>query len=648
MRFTWLRSRAVARAAVAALAVGLAVLAGLAVVSTQNTARAAERIASNERISQQWNEVYLAISIEYENLVDFVRADSLIGRQPLIASIGSAEANLRWLNAHGTPADVQRAQELQNTYGGYSYTLRRLVDADDRGDRAQVLRDAEQAGLSASALRKQAAVSVARKRLEIGAVLQDTQRTTDRLRVAVEVFSAVDLGLVLLCAVVLLMYQRRTERQSAENRYRASHDGLTGVANRDLMVERTDAMIAAADRCDGTVGLLLLDLNRFKEVNDTLGHHYGDLLLKVVAERLTGAARSDDVVARLGGDEFAVLLPDVGSTADLMSIGERFLTALNGIADLDGISVDVSASIGASLYPRVSSSATELLQHADIAMYAAKRGHLGVTMYNPEADDHSFERLSVLGELRRAIETGELELHYQPKVRTHTRELCGVEALVRWRHPTRGLLGPDKFIPVAEQSDLMLPLTEAVLAAALAQHRAWLNDGLRLPVAVNVGAACLLDPGFPDRVALLLREYAVTAGQLTVEITESAMVTDAARAAATLSALRELGVRLSIDDFGTGYSSMGYLQTMPLDELKIDRQFTAKLRSGPSGRAIVGAIVELAHALSLDVVVEGVEDEETLTTVAGLHCEIAQGYHVCRPLPADALAEWATKYRVFA
>ena len=645
MRISRVRRRAVARGAVAALALGLTLLAGLAVVSTQNTARAAADIAATEQISEQWSQVFLRISIEYEQLVDFVRADDAVGRAPLISSIGSAEQNLRWLRAHGGPSDALQAQALQNTYGGYSYTLRDLVDADERHDRRQVLLDAEQAALSASALRKQAAKNVARKSLEIGVALRLTQERSRKLQLAVLAISGLDLALVVFCALVLLGYQRSTERQARESRHRATHDVLTAVANRDLLAERTDAALAAANRDGSSVGLLLLDLNRFKEVNDTLGHHAGDVLLRKVADRLTAAARRGDTVARLGGDEFAVLLPGVASADDLLAIGNRMLAAVCGLAEIEDVAVDVSVSIGAALYPAPSNDSAELLRYADIAMYAAKRGHLGVALYNPAADDHSPERLSVLGELRRAIEVGELELHYQPKVHAESRELSGVESLVRWRHPTRGLIGPDQFISVAEQSGLMLPLTDEILALALAQHRAWAAEGLSLPVAVNVGTACLLDEDFPARVAEQLQRHSVPAAELTVEITESAMVTDPDRATSVLAALRALGVRISIDDFGTGYSSMSYLHTMPLDELKIDRQFTAQIFNTDNGAAIVAAIVQLAHASALEVVVEGIEDERTMLAIAGMGCEIAQGYHVCKPLPAADVPAWVRQWQ---
>jgi diguanylate cyclase (GGDEF)-like protein len=635
MRTSWVRRRAVARGAIVALVTGLMLLAGLAAVSIENTARATARIAASEKTTQQWGQVYLRIGIEYEQLVDFVRADSAVGREPLIASIGSAEESLRWLNAHGGPSETFQAQTLQNTYGGYSYTLRDLVHAQAYGDRKQMLLDAEQASLSASALRKQASANIARNNLASAALLAGAQKSNHRLLVAVGVISGIDLIVVLFCAFILVAYQRNTERQARESRHRAAHDGLTGVANRSLLTEKLDAAIEG-----GRAGLLLLDLNRFKEVNDTLGHHAGDVLIQEVARRLVASARHYDTVARLGGDEFAIVLPDVTSTEDLLRLGERILTALCLPAEVDGVTVDVSASIGASLFPVQSANAAELLQHADVAMYAAKRGHLGVAVYDPRSDENSFEKLAVVGDLRRAIENGELELHYQPKVRVSDRTVCGVEALVRWRHPVRGLVFPDQFIPVAEQNGLIRPLTDTVLQIALAQQRTWRENGRRIPVAVNVGADCLPDPTFVDRLRELMAAHGTVPEDLTVEITEGAVIADPVQAAAVLSEIRAIGVRISIDDFGTGYSSMSYLQEMPLDELKIDRRFTSRIDSTSSGRAIVAAIADLAHALDLEVVAEGVEDESVMTALGEIGCESAQGYYMCRPQPADVVLSW--------
>jgi diguanylate cyclase (GGDEF)-like protein len=339
-------------------------------VSTRTTARSAAQIAEMEEISQQWSDVYLRISIEYEQLVDFLRADDEAGRKPLVSSIGSAEEILRWLNAHGSALDTQHARALQNTYGGYSYTLRDLVDADSRHDRAQVDLDAKQAALSASALRKQASVNVARKGLEMGVALRKSQDRSHKLLLGVEIISGLDLVLVTLCALVLLTYQRRTEWQAAQSRHRATHDALTGAANRELLGERVDAAIAASARSGSKVGLLLLDLNRFKEVNDTLGHHAGDLLLQEVATRLRAGARQSDTVARLGGDEFALLLPETdGPTA------QTLLTRLRAtlLAAMEQNGWKVGFSMGAATWVVAPATVDQLMARADELMYEAKR-----------------------------------------------------------------------------------------------------------------------------------------------------------------------------------------------------------------------------------------------------------------------------------
>ena len=645
MKLPGMSRRVVARVAVAALAAGLALLAALAVVSTRTTARSAAQVAEMERISQQWSDVYLRISVEYEHLVDFLGAEDDAGKMPLVSSIGSAEEILRWLNAHGSPIDSEHARALQNTYGGYSYTLRSLVDADSRHDRAQVNLDAKQAAHSASALRTQAAVNVARKSQEMGAALGKAQDRSHKLLVGVEIISGVDLVLVILCALVLLAYQRHTEWQAAQSRHRATHDTLTGAANRALLGERVEGALAAAARDGSKVGLLLLDLNRFKEVNDTLGHHTGDLLLREVAARLRQSARQSDTVARLGGDEFAVVLPNLAGPEDLLAVGQRVLDTVCGPADLQGVMVDVSASIGAALYPDPSTNATELMQFADIAMYTAKRGRLGVTLYSPGADDDSPERLVTLGELRNAIENDELELFFQPRIEAGTRRLAGAEALVRWRHPLCGLLEPEKFVPVAEHGGLVTAMTDRILTTGLEHYRAWKSQGLVVPLAVNVGAACLLDKDFPTRVAGLLRQHDVPAADLTVEITEAALVTDPAPAAAALAALRGLGVKVSIDDFGTGWSALGHPQTMPLDELRINSRFTARMVTADNGQAMVSAMIQLAHASSLRVVVEGVEDERTLGLVDLIGGDLAQGHHICKPLPAAEIPTWAASWQ---
>jgi diguanylate cyclase (GGDEF)-like protein len=635
-----IRSKAMARAAVAGLTLGVFALAALAVFGTSQNARTTGHVRSVARVSDQWGQLVTNVSIEYEALNDYLRAGSAVGRQPLASAIGSAEANLAWLARSGSATDFEQAADVTDVYESYTETLRELVAADHESDHAAVEALAEQAGLGASTLRKSAAANVARTRLEMDAYLLQVDQGNRRMRLAAAVIFGVDLLLLTLCALVLLTHQRRIEGQAVESRHRALHDSLTGLANRVLLGDRIEQALLTAGRHGRSTGLLLLDLDKFKQVNDTLGHHVGDLLLQEVAARLSGAVREYDTVARLGGDEFAVLLPRVGSAEDCMQIAGRLLEALQGPADLDGVLVDIGASIGAALYPDHSLTAAELLQHADIAMYTAKRNRSGTALYDAAANTHSRVQLGLMAELRRAIDGDELVLHYQPKASAGTGEIVGVEALVRWQHPVRGLLFPAAFIPQAEESDVIMPLTEAVLNGALDQHRQWYDAGIVLPVAVNVATVCLHDTSFPDLVAALLARHDVPAGLLTLEITETSIVTDPVRAGAVLDRLRDLGVRLSVDDFGTGYSSMAYLQSMPVTELKIDRSFIKNVDESASDRAIVRAILELARALDLEVVAEGVEDAAALAALRGLGCGFVQGYHLSRPLPAAELTAW--------
>ena len=634
------RSTAVARTAVIGLTLGVFALAALAVFSTSSNAQTTGHVRSVARIGDEWGRLDLNVSVEYEALIDYLRAGSEFGRQPLVSAIGSADGNFAWLRQHGTSDDRALATDMMDSYAAYTQTLRELVAADKLGDRAAVDSLADQAGLAASTLRKSATASAARTRLEMDAYLSEVDARSRQMRLAAGVILGLDVLFLALCALVLLTHQRRIESQAVESRHRSLHDGLTGLANRVLLTDRMEQSLRMAQRHEEAAGLLLLDLNKFKEVNDTLGHHAGDLLLKEVAARLSANVRDYDTVARLGGDEFAVLLPRVGSAEHCLDIAARLLDALQGPADLNGVLVDISGSIGAAVYPLHSANPAELLQHADVAMYSAKRNRSGTALYDAETHTGNSHQLGLTAELRRAIEGGELVLHYQPKVDTGTGEVVGVEALVRWQHPTRGLLAPALFIPQAEESEVIGPLTDTVLRLALDQHRRWREAGTMLPVAVNIAARCLHDVTFPARLAVALAEHDVPAGMLILEITETSIITDPARTASVLLALRELGVRLSVDDFGTGYSSMAYLQSMPLTELKIDRSFIGAIHESPGDMAIVRAILDLAAALDLEVVAEGVENEQVMATLRRMGCPYAQGYHLSRPLPADDLLTW--------
>jgi diguanylate cyclase (GGDEF)-like protein len=410
------------------------------------------------------------------------------------------------------------------------------------------------------------------------------------------------------------------------------------LPNRALFQDRVGQALTAARRDGSEVAVMLVDLDRFKEVNDTLGHQYGDHLLWQVAERFTKTLREQDTVARLGGDEFAVLLPGTGGT-DAATAAQRLTASLDETFVIREISVDVEASIGIA-FADPGSDVDSLLRHADIAMYEAKSQHIAFATYEQGRDDNTVARLGLLGELRRAIQAGELTLHYQPKVNTVTNELHSVEALVRWQHPTRGLLPPGDFIPIAENTAVIHALTAEVLRVALLQARAWFDAGHPIPVAVNLSARSLHDPAFPQHVARQLDASGLPPELLQLELTESAIMIDPDGALHTLEALHRMGIMLSIDDFGTGYSSMAYLKALPVRELKIDRSFVTGMTFDPSDAMLVQSAIDLAHNLGLHVVAEGVEDHAAQQLLAQMGCDLAQGYHIHKPMQAQDLEPW--------
>ena len=451
-----------------------------------------------------------------------------------------------------------------------------------------------------------------------------------------------EIAVALATAAIVLSVARTTMtfrevRQLGETRRQALTDDLTGLPNRRALARRLDADIAIGR----ATGLLLVDLDGFKELNDTLGHHVGDLLLQQLGARLEAYTRREDLLARLGGDEFAVVLGATGDVAAAEAIAGRLRHCLEEPFVLDGIPVQVDASVGLALFPGHAATAVELLKRADVAMYQAKRDRVGVAAYREERDDHSRDRLVLLGELRAGIPRGEVDLHFQPQVEVATGRLSGLEALVRWQHPVHGRLFPPAFIPSVEQTSLMRPLTERVIADALAQAAAWADGPLDVPIAVNVAAANLVDTDFPATVARLLRTAGIAPDRLCVEVTENAVMADTERTAGVLARLRELGVRLSVDDFGTGHSSLARLKHLPVDELKIDKGFVLHMDEDDRDAAIVEAAVTLAGRMSLPVVAEGVETAGHWHRLHALGCDHAQGFLVSRPLPPAELEAWA-------
>jgi diguanylate cyclase (GGDEF)-like protein len=459
-------------------------------------------------------------------------------------------------------------------------------------------------------------------------------------------------GLVLLWAVlfrIVVGASRRIRRdrdelarRADENRRLAMFDHLTELPNRLLFFDRVSQAIAAAGR-DGTgVGVLLLDLHRFKEVNDTLGHERGDELLRQVGPRLHGVLRASDSVARLGGDEFGIALAGLNTPTEGEDVARKLTDALDTPFVLDGIDIALGGSIGIATYPDHGDDPDQLLRRAEVAMYVAKAARAPFESYSPAQDTYSTDRLALVADLRKAIDDGTLAVAYQPMIDLSRGAIVGVEALLRWTHATQGPIGPDVFIPLAEHSGLIGRITPYVLEAAARQAHAWHEAGLDLTVSVNLSVRDLQRPGLALAVGDILDRHGVRPDRLHLEITEGSVMDQPDRALMTLQELAAVGVGLSVDDFGTGYSSLAYLQRLPVNELKIDRSFVLGLANSSSDGEIVRSTVGLGHNLGLTIVAEGVEDESSLTFLRDVGCDIAQGFFIARPMPADTLTDWAT------
>ena len=447
------------------------------------------------------------------------------------------------------------------------------------------------------------------------------------------------LWLVPLLWLPIAAIQKSAQLAAARER-EALHDALTELPNRELFRMRVGRALEDSQRTGRPFAVLLVDLDHFKEINDTLGHHVGDGLIVEVARRVSAHLRPGDTVARLGGDEFAVLAVDLEHADDALAVGQRLLEALEDPFTAGEVRLDVQASLGLALHPEHGADVDTLLQRADIALYDAKRERGTVRVYEPTSDDHTPERLALAAELRHGLTADELFLEYQPKVSSLTGRVVGLEALVRWQHPTRGLLMPDEFLPVVENTGLIVPLTMAVLDKALCALSDWRAAGHDISVAVNLSVRHLTDVDLPRKVETLLRGRAIPPGALTLEVTETMIMSDPGRAVAVLDLLRDLGVGIAIDDFGTGYSSLAYLRRLRVDELKIDKSFVLNLPTDEGDAVIVRSTIELGHNLGLKVVAEGVEDDITMAMLRGWKCDAVQGYGISKPLPVEQVGHW--------
>jgi diguanylate cyclase (GGDEF)-like protein len=629
-----------------AASIALVALIGVVTAGSLVTSTAAAASALAVRTANAYEHAAGAIAAE-ESLERKYRLQP--GPVPKAAH-AAAEASLRvamlQVAALGDTADRNLAKVVLREHKAYVTASAQLFLSVDRHDPAAVTNAVDARTVDPVFGVMEGQVYAAAARHESGALSAAASvRATGRLVLLVDLATLLAaIGLVVGGAVVVTRYQRDLHSESEHNRYQALHDPLTDLPNRTLFQDRTGAALRAAARSGATVAVLLLDLNRFKEVNDTLGHQYGDLLLLQVADRLRGSLRDTDSVARLGGDEFAILLP-VSGWEEALAATQRVGAALRDPFSMYDIALDVDASIGIAL-AEPGDDVETLLRHADVAMYEAKAAHHPFARYEPARDDNNVSRLVLLGDLRRAIANHELTLHYQPKINARTGTLSSVEALVRWHHPTMGLRQPDEFIPLAENTAIIHALTTEVLRLALSQVRKWADAGRSIPVAVNISVRSLLDPRFPAHVQELLDAHGVAPQLLSLELTETAVMTDRDLALTVLQALDSMGVSLSIDDFGTGYSSMSYLKTLPVRELKIDRSFVMGMADDPDSAVIVRSAVDLGHNLGMTVVAEGVQDDTARSDLADMGCDLVQGYEICRPVPARELELWIETHLV--
>jgi diguanylate cyclase (GGDEF)-like protein len=619
----------------------LLAISGFAVWSSITTGRLGQEAIAWSRLSDHYTSAGAAVAAA-KSLGHKYRLDpNPKVRHDFSNVVTQLTTALERVHRSGSPEDRILVEGVRVALTPYLESINKLFDAVDRGDDRQVRWiDNEEAGPRFEKIEKSILQASNNYHYE-SIVALEKLRTRESFNATTTpiVFIA---GLILagLFATVLWRTRVELESQRKDALHASLHDKLTGLPNRTLLADRFEQAMRLARRNGSTTGLLLIDLDRFKEVNDTLGHYYGDRLLDQIGQRLLNEAREIDTVARLGGDEFAILLPTVDGLDGAFQAALRLHTAITATFEIDGVELDVEASFGVVVSGMHGDDTSTLMQRADIAMYAAKKQGMGILTYDAESDRRSPEHLTILGDLRRGLDRGELFLDYQPKVSLNTGQVTGVEALVRWQHPVRGLVRPDEFIPCAELTGIIGSLTYYVLNLALSQVRVWADAGINIPVAVNISARNLLDDKLVFQIVELLECHQLSPTMLVLEVTESAMMLDCHAARTILMRLHSMGIRIAIDDFGAGYTSLAQLKDLPISELKIDKSFVLAMQSNKANELIVRSVVELGHNLGMEVIAEGVETADVLNTLGRLDCDIAQGFHLCRPISAEAFMRW--------
>jgi diguanylate cyclase (GGDEF)-like protein len=609
--------------------------------SSQETSSAADQVSVSIRIASHYSDAARAAQLEEPIELEYRLHPDPAGRARQRTTTDQLVEALSRIRHDGDGDDRQLADEIQARLGDYLISAGRLFAAVDRGDLVAAAHlDATGTDVALEQIQTLVITATAQKHQIALAELEDLHDLESLNRVLTPLVFLTGLLISALLALITRGHRRVLDAERAQALHDSQHDPLTGLPNRALLTERlTRSLRGDPKRLPHTV-LLIVNLNRFKSINDTFGYQHGDELIAQVATRLKDRVGASGSVAHLGADEFAILLPAAPDLVEALAIVADFQESLQVPFLVEGIELEIEASTGIASSPEHGHDAATLLRHADVAMHVAKSTGLGSMLYDPVADEHTPAKVTLLSDLRRGIDREELFLQYQPKVDLQTGGIAGVEALVRWDHPERGLLPPDSFIPLAENSGLIGPLTDFVLCAALAQGRAWIQAGRPTTVAVNLSARNLLDETMPSRISDLLEQSGLPAELLVLEVTESAIMLDPAKGQRLLNQLAALGVRIAIDDFGTGYTSLGQLQYLPVHELKIDRSFVKTLEHDPRSAHIVRNIINLGHDLGLVIVAEGIEDQRTMDLLTRFGCDIGQGYYLSLPVAPEAFDEW--------